>query len=266
MSALVVQLDRICISYSYDGLTIYQATGPIKFKRLKKMVLSQPEIYSFERLVERDDAEHDFYHMDNLDKAISHAHIKFKKTPTREQLSTMLQAFVTYNIITEIEKDTFFLSLEQRYSDARSKLEIRVDQTDAAREDIIINYLKQCEDNDILIDLHAYLLEQKFDYLRCQHADLQPWMGTNVTGAIVPTSKSWARIEKCIAFKMAMNFCEHTKFNSEIGLHAASQFTETHSFFAIKRKAGREDKLNHVAHDLANGERESLAKRYQKNF
>jgi hypothetical protein len=186
--------------------------------------------------------------------------------PTREQLSAMLQEFVRHMVITEVEKNQFFEALAQRYLGARSSLDMKLDQLTAAKEEIIINYLEQCEDNDVLADLHGYLGGKKFDDLRVHDEDLLKWVGTNAKGSVISTSQTWARIEKCISLKMAMNYCEQTKFNADIGKRAASQFADTHSFFAIKRKAGRGQKQNNVVTDLANGNRDSLVNRYRKNF
>lgn len=266
MPALVIQLNQICISYAYDGLTVYQTDKPINKKQLKKSVFSQSEALGFERLIDRSDAEHNFYHSDGLDRNIPHAHIKFKKMPTREQLSALLQEFVKYKVLTEEEINQFLTALERRYNAARSLLAAELKQSEAEKETIIMNHINRCDDNDILADLHCYLLGREFDDLRVNHSCLRQWIGTDSAGLVVPTSKLWARIEKCIALKMAMNFCEQTEFNADIGKHAASQLTGTHSFFAIKRKAGRDKVQNNAVTDFANGKCDALAERYRKNF
>lgn len=86
----------------------------------------------------------------------------------------------------------------------------------------------------MLVDLHQYLLEQKFDYLRTNPAgDRSTWQGTDANGQIVKTSESWSMIEKAIELQMAHNIEKGCRFTYRVARDRAKELS-MHRFFGVK--------------------------------
>jgi hypothetical protein len=97
----------------------------------------------------------------------------------------------------------------------------------------IINFIATCNNNEILPDLHRYLLTAEFNYLREKTGtfSFSAWHGTDEKGNIVRCSKSWAMIEKAISLQMLKNTQEKVPDGRSIAFGLASSC----KFFSIRR-------------------------------
>jgi len=228
----------------------------VKFIESMKTVLSDKQ--DFDRIVIRINDDHSLYHNNdgyNLDE--SHWHIKFKNIMTMEQILKVFKIFIEAGLIIEQEKVDFFKALEKRYEACRLMLNTMITKNavhDSSQ--IIKTCLQDCTDNDMLAYMHRYLLSPQFDYLRDETIDTSNirWQGTDSHGQVVPTTKSWAMIEKFIAYQMAQNI-HHlvSRFTPQIGAERTKQLSVAYPFFAIKRKATAKTNASNIVAAFSQG-------------
>jgi hypothetical protein len=198
------------------------------------------KICSYDKYVIRTDDDHLLYHRDSYNLNDSHWHIKFRRILNKDQLATILNIFENSMLITHEEKLDFLAAFDQRYIECRNRLDRELDGI--CQEDVgtvIINFVNRCSDNDILSDLHKYLLEEKFDFIRAVNgSEIPRFQGCNRQGQVVPTHIAWAKIEKAIAVQMVHNIQKQcTDFSPRLAKVSAKRLGNQCSFFAIPRKA-----------------------------
>ena len=198
------------------------------------------------RYIHRDADDHELYHKDGLDKEVEHCHLNFHDMLSGEQLGKILDIFMHHGLITADEKAKFLDAYALRYANARNELdaalkpktssESKESKPDAKVDTIsIINFIKNCSENDILVNLHQYLEMEKFNYLRAVKEDKKAtWFGTDASNHVIQTKKSWAMIEKAIALQMAHNIEVNCNFTPNLAITFAAKFAKAHPFFAIK--------------------------------
>lgn len=294
MKALFCRFAKVDLSYTYDGLTIYpkfdlsqkdskkmilNACSKLKFVKVKKFRKKDAARYNqcheslkhqqnviFDKVIQRKDDNHDFYHHDELDSDKPHFHLKFHQMLSREQVVQLLDVFVHHEILSEQEKNIFLLEYELRYKTVRQALLEDCTGQIENDEKVIIDFIRNCTDNDILADLHDYMVKPIFDYLRNGALSKDVWVGMNYVGREVYTNKTWAMIEKCISLKMAMNVAQNVFLTPALGDQIATQLHSTHSFFAMKHKATATQKTNKAYNALKMGDEDQLKRSYRKNL
>ena len=134
-------------------------------------------------------------------------HVKFKSGLDHLGMDDVLHSFVAFGVISLAEKNSVLRDFYFRYVNFRASLDSHLSGVKSSDLPRIISEIVDCEDNDLLIDLHKYLLTEKFDYLRVKTgiSSFSFWRGTNRSGSVVSTSKSWATIEKGIMLKIVEN-------------------------------------------------------------
>ncbi len=231
MSALFHDFAKTKLSLSLDGLTIYHANFPQKAaKEIRK-------IPGYVSTIMREDDEHNLFHRDLFNRDDYHWHFAFDSMIDRGKLSRILDILIKYNCISDNNKNIFMQSYDARYQQFITPLKLthRDKYKDTAS---IIKFIKQCNDNDLLVHLHKHLLDSKFDYLRARTGrfSFSFWRGTNKKGETVETSRSWAMIEKTLALQMGINICDQaTKFTPQFAEKKSRQLACFYPFFMIAR-------------------------------
>ena len=235
MPAQCFEGTNVKLSYAFDAMTVYPKSAAQQAMCASAVAacsnlpfvsnngLSDPDYMSEKcvsnlqfdselgpiRYVHREDDDHSLYHQDTFHMDDGHMHVKFRSKLTENELEHLLQVFVNYQLITPFEKYFFLLGHVFRHGCARVAINkilgLNLGEVESLTPSVeestrnIISYLKTIQDNDILIDLHLYLLSSTFDYLRENAAgEISIWQGTDAYGNVVKTSKSWAIIEKSI--------------------------------------------------------------------
>lgn len=145
--------------------------------------------------------------------------------------------------MSSIEHEEFLAKFDARYSASRMLLdgaiaavpEIQVDHAKAPDVEkisqAIIQLIKSCPANDILANLHDYLLLEKFDYLRTGKG----FRGTDAKAQVVETSKAWADIQKAFSAQIAVNTINNTSFTEIVGSDYAQRYSADFPFFSLLR-------------------------------
>lgn len=242
------------------------------------------------RSVLRDDDDHGMYHHDGFKMEDLHRHLNFKSMLTSDQLSEILNILVAQNLLTSHEKIAFLKALKERYQLAREKLDGVVESimqavqvttinelipfdtlTSQADMKAIIHFLSTIEDNEILVDLHCYLLSEKFDYLRNNPAgEASCWQGTDAKEVVIKTSQGWAMIEKSIELRMARNIEITCKFTTTLAEKRAEQFLG-HKFFGVRHFLeldvnGIEERLSPSVKAFREADTDTLGQQYSALF
>jgi len=272
--ALILQGQAVNLSYMYDGLTIYpQSPAEIinvkscikKCQQLQFVVLNQSIATKlvrflsakskdwdndYEKCIFREDDAHDFYHQDEFNFKQNHYHIKFRFIITPEQFSQIIHILVEEKLISIEEERVYTGFFRERNEAARAALdavcvgESKEDSVLSRQHDeqALLQFISACWNNDLLVYLHQYLLEQKFAYLRTiTEDDRHPkpgkeWCGTDPNEQLVPTSGTWAKLEKAISLQMIQNLRNQVgKFTPQLGAERTQQLVHSHRFFRIKR-------------------------------
>ncbi len=272
LSAAINKSKKRLVEKLEVTLTFDQETPEgIKFKRARDTWGTYQEIH------DDDEDDHDFYHKDSLNSQNKHIHIKFPSMLTREKLETLLSIFVTNELFTAAEKKEFLDDYDDRIESARCDLHNKLKtlvlkqgvDNEKEKEKLIventqtiINHIKECKDNEILVELHRYLSIDRYDYLR-RTTQKTTWQGTDKKGNVVNTREEWALIEKNIAFQMAHNVKENVShFTSNLANERAKQLSQ-HAFFAIKRKQNVPGPSKMFA-AFSSGDEKEFEARYQK--
>jgi len=256
MSALTYQCQNFKFSLSFDGLTVYYkfkrpSMGAI-FEAYQESVRKNDEYErsrstikensDYEKNIHRDDDDHAFYHLDDCSLEDTHAHWKFRTPMTRKKLELILQELKKHQLISDDEETGFLAAYDERYIRALHDLCSSLSRTCDIDIDTraIINYIKSCNDNDIIHFLHQALLSDRFNYLRViTAAPLEYlWQGTDTREEVVETSKQWAMIQKAISLQLANNIrTECDRFSDKVARERATQLRMCYPFFALKRKS-----------------------------
>lgn len=287
MPALTYQCELIAISINYDGVTIYEkpsASQPdikkqlvqaltsckkLDFvaKEIEKSVEITKVVSTFERFVHNEDDDHRLYHNDGLDRNLTHHHIKFNALINHERLAEILSTFVENKIITAKECEAILMAYDNRFIQSRKRLD-RIVSYDKESDFLLIKLLiKACEDNDLLADLHEYLLSPQFDHLREAPPEGSSWLGLNATGKVFKTTETWAMIEECITLQMANNIrnkAEH--FSEKLAKQAASQLKQNLKFFAMSHRHGSSYDTSASFRAFANHDLEKFDKELKAHF
>ncbi len=207
-----------------------------------------------ERFIYHAADDHDFYHQDTIDRDRLHSHVKFKRAITQDQFTQMIEVFRSEGLITPAQKEAYVAAFKKRNTDAEAAVDAICTPAAEAKSSggdarklkdgqALIQYIGACQNNDVLLHLHEYLLSEKFDYLRViSAADLHPkapekeWQGmSRFSAEPVPTSGTWAKLEKALRLQMIENWRQHARqFTPELGAERRRQFATSHPFFAIK--------------------------------
>lgn len=290
---------NIGLSLAYDGMTIYpkadekdatkvnqdsvQLPARPKFKRrsddihyrismhvLIKSLDDICDILPWQRNIMQYHPDHNLYHQDNYARDHHHWHLKFTCPLARAHLSQALAVFVAYQIITSDEAQAFLREYDDRYESQHTKLSRRLTQEREADFKIILHYVRACTQNDLLIDLHQYLVSPWFDYLRHQpeQAGHQYWLGTDADGDVIHTSSCWAKIEKAIALQMAQNIrSQCSRFTAPLAEERGRELGDYARFFWIKHKSeNNESVMSSMYMAFCCADEETLTAKYQKMF
>lgn len=316
--ALVLQGDKVSLSYIYDALTIYpnaevekdklfsaldkckelklesrfkslwntvynmgqRETIHKKFiKQLKNRTQLKPERY-----VNRGDDDHGFYHQDFLNAQRVHYHIKFHRALSEEQFGEMVKIFVEQELVSQEQGEAYIAEVKNRNARARATLDqvLSVSAKDKmlrqqSHKRVLLSLIAGCNNNDVLVHVHNYLLEPKFDYLRAiPKGEVHPtlgkqWQGTDREGKVVKTSETWAKLEKGFSLQIIRNLQNQTSlFSPELGLERSRQLAVSHGFFGIKRssytKNPSAERTYKTQEAFAAADVDLLARKYRKVF
>lgn len=297
MAALTTEFKLVNLSFIFDAITIYPtfeyyknpnlrncldvALGecndlnfviklraneePTKenndfLRSLNCLMKDQKDQTGYQRIIRRNDDDHALYHRDNFKLNDSHWHIKFRNLLSKAQVKEVLSIFVRNQIMSESESDCFLKELDKRYQMQKNDLNALLSGNKQEDTDKIISFIEQCYENDILVQLHDYLLSPKFNYLRdASENEKILWQGSDANNQIVPTSEAWARIEKALTLKIEMNIqTECSKFTKSLCKERASQFASELGFFAIKRKQHTENSPSKIFTHFQEGDGDFL--------
>ena len=182
--------------------------------------------------------------------------MKFKAGLTRDQLSMILDILVARNLVTSDERIVLLAAYDRRFESSRKQLDMilgsqfGLDLTSDYQK--INQFIRTIEDNDLLDDLHTYLLCDTFNALRSNPAgDASIWQGTNAAGEVIITSQLWAMIEKSITLQMGHNVEKGCQFTAKLAKDWATELS-VHRFFAVKHQ------LNGVADRARDSESPSV--------
>lgn len=270
---------NINISLSNIGITMYlnyDDTGtknPITKKRsnfFKELRQHFPIT-----TIDEDDYEHEMFHTDDFDPNQTHYHFSFNEKFNLlklENFQWFIEKLEYHELISPAEKNDCLAEFQQRQKKYQAILEQKFTKDKELDTKEIINSIKNCNDNDILVNLHAHLLSAQFEYLRLTNIPTIFWVGTDQKQAIVPTSEAWAMIEKSISLQLAFNikfFSDHELEDAEKVIPTQIKGLASHNrFFAIKRKAN-EISQSKMFEDACLGTEDGLPKfnkRYLKHF
>ncbi|OGT53214.1 MAG: hypothetical protein A3E84_01115 [Gammaproteobacteria bacterium RIFCSPHIGHO2_12_FULL_42_13] len=149
-------------------------------------------------------------------------------------------------------------------------LEIILAQGDKASDmRSIVQLIRSISDNDILVNLHQYLLEKKFDYLRLKlglEIFSNRWQGLNRNGGIEDTTYCWAVIEKAFTLQIAHNVQAGSRqFTAAVGDRYSQQLAQ-YRFFAKPHRSGSTKETSRVFDAFARGDGANLDEKYRKMF
>ncbi len=171
-----------------------------------------------------DEDDHPLFHQDEFSRETIHTHVRFPHLLRRDQLETTILPIMLENGLLSAQEAQALLALyDQRYQKCREVLDVALSVPPAPgalpREleskipvlalegvagdaEAIIQLIKRCKTNDVVLDLHAYLLSEKFDYLR---KGKEGYRGTDAKDQIVETTKIWADIQQAISLQLRVN-------------------------------------------------------------
>jgi hypothetical protein len=246
---------------------------------------------SFQRHIHRDDDDHDLYHQDAFPIDRNHYHLKFNRLISMDQFSQMIYIFAAESLITATQASDYIRAFKGRNLAARAALDAALASLSPGASDgsalasmtpsdkkrvekeAILKFISTCRNNDLLVDLHRYLSEAKFDHLR-EITEMHPskeWQGTNRSGNVVKTSQAWAQIEKGISLQMIKNIREQARsFTQDLGKERSMQLATSHAFFGIKRtqplSGSHVPRTNKTIRAFSTADRATLDRKYNKIF
>ncbi|CEG56389.1 hypothetical protein [Legionella fallonii] len=170
-----------------------------------------------------------------------------------------------YDLLDVTEKESFLHAFCKRYKHSRKELNKCLTQEETTTAEEIIQFIAQCNDIDILIDLYRYLLSDKFNYLRINNQTSR-WQGSNEDGKIVKTSKEWAMIEKSLMLQIANTLLLNSKFSHTLAAERADQLAKSLPFFATKRKETDFQRSSKAYRAFSEGDEKLFENCYYKHF
>ena len=222
----------------------------------------------YQRYIHFDDNDHELYHRDNFLKSQNHVHIKFNRIINQNQLLSLLNIMIKLDMLSHDAKNEFINLFCNRFTSAREKLQSTLTGKIEPDAKNIIQFIHACGDDNILADLHDFLLDQKFDYLRRTTfgANNGDWQGETSAHQMMIVSKEWAMIEKSFSLQMAYNLESNCTFNLAVAKERTEQLTNLFSFFAIPRKVDAKHTKSKAIGDFERGNKEEFERRYNKHF
>ena len=290
MPALTFNAATAKISLSYDGLTIYPLGSSRSYSlalvitsclqlsfiqvpntepTLEKSMVTITKKPFYNRQIHINDNDHFLYHQsDEYDMEDSHYHFKFTHILSKNEILILANVFESEKLFTAQESDDFKQAIHERFNVAHEVLETLLNQNKAHDLRAINQFVLTCTDNDLLADLHAYLLSARFNYLRqCDGFFVKKslWRGTAQDGSVVETSKTWAMVEKAITLQLAANIRNNTKSSAEVVAERAGELSAKLPFFSIARRQGSRT-VNHAYTALSNGDKAEFESLYTQHF
>lgn len=271
MRALTQKCRYINLSLAFDTLTIYRNFSE-EDKTLEESIDdaidSMKDLENFHWLVQRNEDDHSMYHQDEFsidpENIAEHWHVKMSNTIELPDLENLLTKLVQHELLNDLEMKNFIAAFMLRFETSRKKFDDALIGEINQDTSTIINLIKNCDDNAILIDWHRYLVTGKFDYLREVNVITNFWQ-TKIEKNLIETSETWAMIEKSLSLQIAMNIKQQTKFNKAVAEDRAGQFEENLSFFSIKRQHN-EQKKSKFFNTFISGQENELESLYEKHF
>lgn len=298
--ALTIKCQNISLSLTYDGLTIYPNYDGYEIRNSIGFALNEccewifgkfserkpkykvhldtvdvgvtkiGEALNVQRYVQRHEDDHDLYHRDAFPMEDVHYHLKFSAPVTRDQLQQMLNIFMRYYLVSDQESAAIIHDFDTRFSLLHDILARRLSGKQHDDLTVIITFIRTCQQNDILVNLHQYLSSMQFDYLRHQldSPDDEGWVGVDASEHVVRTARCWARIEKAITLQMAHNIqTQCSVFSPALAYERAQQLANNHRFFSIKHKANHTIPLmSSTFMAFSAADEETLDGKYHKMF
>jgi hypothetical protein len=290
MPALTFEVATAKLSFSYDGLTIYPTMVassysmqlvmtrcfqlafvrvPDEDPTIQKSCAAITQKSFFDRAIYRDDNDHFLYHQrDEYDMDDSHYHLKFRRSLSQSEVVILADVFEQEKLFSPQECTQFKKTVEDRCKAAHAALDVCLNQNKSHDLRAINQFVLTCADNDLLADLHQYLLSAKFNYLRaCDgfFTKKSKWQGTISDGSIVETSKTWAMIEKAITLQLAANIRNNTKASAGVLLARAVEFSAALPFFSIPRRQG-DLAVSRTYDAICNDDKDGFETRYARHF
>jgi hypothetical protein len=294
MPGFTFDVASASLSLAYDGITIYpkkpsNASAPSYSIQMVltacfqiafiKVPVTDPAITScageirkkalFERNVYADDNDHFLYHGgDEYDMGETHFHLKFSRYLRQEDIAELADVLEQQNVFTAAECAQFKQELAKRYATIHATLDTHFNRNKEHDLTAINRFVATCTDNDVLADLHQYLVSAKFNYLReCTGLFKKTrWQGTLADGSIAKTSKTWAMIEKGITLQMAANVRNNIKATPEVILEQAVEFAASHPFFSLPRRSKGERAISRTFAAVSDNAKEPFEARYIEHF
>jgi hypothetical protein len=191
----------------------------------------------FDRMVQRNQSDHDLYHQDKFNRDDNHWHIKLIKQIDKDVAERLSIAFASAGLFDAREKQFFVLQWSTRNDVAIAAFERQLNYNKSHDFNSIIKHIQTISDIDTLFALQHHLLKNKFDYLRelTGKRKISFWRGTDSDAKIVTTSKTWAMIEKAFTLQIANLMRNLLPVNKDLFHVKSDQLRTNHAFFAMKR-------------------------------
>jgi hypothetical protein len=289
----IFKATKVNISISYDGLTAYETNySRPNIQIMTRVLLAGTEVLvplitlaedplkclaqafqdaSYDRNIYVEDADHALYHQDQFDRETGHYHLKFYSQIDLRIINKLAILFSAANLFDAVEKDLFLQLWEHRNDAAIATLKSQLTHDKSEDIYLIIKHIKTITDVDTLIALQKHLQTSPFDYLRhlTGIVKISFWRGTDSQQHVVPTSKSWAMIEKAFSLQIANSIQRVTNFAKDVVNERARQLHKYHKFFALKRLAvpgQRAEKMNASCIAFSASDKNKFEEKYTSHF
>lgn len=237
--ALTRTFEKISLSVTYDGLTVYlRERKPALASTLDELAFYHLPI---QRLIKKNHPDHALYHSKATELAIKHWHFKFRNRLNVTQLENALGLFVRHGLLTSDEMNELIYAFVYRYLDAERELLSRIDNLTHPREiaSTVIAFIHDCPYNDVLAHLHHFLWHSHFASLRDAPSPLRQkgWVTLTLQGQYAQTTEYWGRIEKALGLQMMHNLLTQCPdITLRYLAERAQQLTNEFRSFALKRR------------------------------
>lgn len=276
-STLLTQISKECHQTVCKNLLTSTLKEDAIESCLDQIEFKQSGMLKFDRFIFTDDDDHALYHQDKLNKNSPHCHIKLRSQLNKHLLTTLLDILVNHRLINEEEKLAFLNAFDQRYIKSRENLDeilaeietptdLELKKENPSKKVLhakaIAQFVHACTDNDIIVDLHRYLLSSKFDYLRV--IGKVSCLGSNANGKIIKTSTTWAWLEKTLSLQLAQNIKDKCEFTYDLARSRAKQLS-VHRFFGISRYDSSEP-CSPTLRAFVRADSKTFDERYESHF
>lgn len=294
MRSFTFHFDSIKISVIYDAINIYPNPCLLDLDKWIKVVEACDKISTyhpvnnregrlltkarsqlttdvdFDEYIASDDPQHPLFHTDGYNRKELHYHFKTCTSITIEKLTKILDVFMEFELINEMEKSQCMKGYEHHFDEYFIQLNglLSHDKYNDTKE--IICFIYKCRNNDFLANLHKQLQHTDYDYLRelTKWPKISFWQGISKDG-LATTSRSWTSIEKSIMLQMSYNIIHYAhQFTEEISQKRSKSFSEEHEFFSIKRhsflldRTGKNDSFKY----FSSQNKTEFLKKYKAHF